>query len=137
MDKLIAALAAAGLATTGCAHRPPASPDAVVLASGIIIDAKGKDRNVVLSDGAECAGIAESTDPGGRAAGAAIAGAVVGALFGALLYRSAGLSGNSGATYGAGAGALGGATGGAAAGANDFKTVVRNCMIGRGHVPLN
>jgi outer membrane lipoprotein SlyB len=136
MKKPLVALIAAGLITPGCAH-PPLNPDTVVLSSGIIIEAKGKDRQAVISDGSECAGIADATHPQGRAAAGALAGAVVGALFGALLYRSAGLSGNSGATSGAGAGALGGATGGAAAGAQDYKTVLRNCMAGRGHRPLN
>lgn len=137
MKNPLVALIAAGLVTAGCAHRPPPNPHAAVLSSGVIIDAKGKDRQAVMNDGSECAGIADATNPQGRAVAGAVAGAVIGALFGALLYRSAGLSGNSGATYGAGAGGLGGATGGAASGAQDYKTVIRNCMIGRGHTPLN
>lgn len=124
------------LAASGCATRP-VNPDAVVLASGLIVDGKGRDRSQVQRDGDECAGIASATGPGARAAGAAIAGAVVGALLGAIVYRGSGLSGNSGAGYGAALGGVSGGTSGAAAGAQDYRAVLRNCMRGRGHVTLN
>lgn len=125
------------IAASGCATRPGrVNPDAVYVA-GMIIDAKGKDRQKVLQDGGECEGIARETAAGERTVGGAIAGAVVGALWGALVYRATGDSGNAGAAYGAAAGALGGGLGAAASGAQDYKTVLRNCMIGRGHQPLN
>jgi outer membrane lipoprotein SlyB len=134
--RTVIALASAAILIAGCAHRP-INPDAVRLSSGIIIDGKGKDRGQVLQDGEECAAIAQETNPAGRAAAGAVAGAVVGALLGAVIFRASGVSGNAGAGYGAAAGAIGGAGDGAAGGAHDYRTVLRNCMIGRGHRPLN
>jgi outer membrane lipoprotein SlyB len=124
------------LLLSACAHRP-VNPDAVFIAGGLIVDGKGRDRAAIQHDGNECVGIANATQPEAKAAEGAVAGAVAGALLGALIFRGSGLSGNRGAAYGAGAGALGGASGGAAAGGHDFRVVLRNCMIGRGHVPLN
>lgn len=122
----------------GCATAPRmGGGDSVVVAGGLIVDGKGKDRNRILQDGNECTAIAQETNPEGRAAAGAAAGAIFGALVGALVFRGSGLSGNRGAGYGAGLGALSGAGGGAAAGAQDMQTVMRNCMAGRGHVPLN
>lgn len=134
--KRIATIAAVALVLPGCAHRP-VNPDAIAIGGGLIVDGKGKDHARIRQDGAECHAIAQSTNPEGQAAAGAIAGAVVGALLGAVIFRGSGLSGNRGASYGAASGAIGGGTGGAANGALDFKSVLRNCMVGRGHVPLN
>lgn len=124
-----------GVVAAGCAHRP-VNPNAVAV-QGIIVDGKGKDRGSIYNDGEECAGIAQATAPGERAAGGAVAGAVIGGLLGAIAFRAVGLSGNDGARFGAGVGGVQGAVGGAAHGAHDYRTVLRNCMIGRGHIPLN
>lgn len=124
------------VAVAGCAHRPP-NPDAIAIGAGLIVDGKGRDHARIRQDGAECYDIAQATDPAGKAVAGAVAGVVVGALLGATIFRGSGLSGNRGASYGAATGALSGGTGGAAAGAQDMKTVLRNCMLGRGHVPLN
>lgn len=136
MKTVVLAIAGVALAATGCAHRP-INPDAIAIGAGLLVDGKGRDAARIRQDGAECHDIAQSTDPAGRAVAGAVAGALVGALLGAVIYRGSGLSGNSGAGYGAAAGALGGGTGGAAAGVQDMRTVLRNCMLGRGHVPLN
>ena len=125
------------LSAQGCAHRARiANPDAIYV-QGMLLDAKGKDREKLAQDGNECAAIAQETAPTDRAVAGAIVGAAAGALLGALVFRGSGLSGNRGATFGAGVGGLSGAGEGAAAGHQDYKTVLRNCMIGRGHMPLN
>lgn len=129
------ALAICLMFACGCAHRP-INPDAVVI-RGMVLDAKGKDRGALWRDGDECAAIAEATAPENKIAAGAIAGAVFGALLGAATYRAGGLSGNSGAGYGAAVGAIGGTAGGASSAAGDYRTVLRNCMIARGHIPLN
>lgn len=128
-------LVLSGLAAAGCAHRP-VNPNAVAV-QGVIVDGKGKDRGQIMADGDECAGIAQATAPANKAVTGAIAGAVFGALLGAATYRAGGLSGNSGATYGSAVGALTGGASGAGHAAHDYRTVLRNCMIGRGHIPLN
>ena len=136
--KRIAACVLIVVLVAGCATQPRVGGAySIVVSGGLIIDGKDKDRQKILSDATECTAIAQETNPEGRAAAGALAGAVVGALLGALIFRGSGLSGGTGAGYGAGAGALGGVTGGAAEGAQDFKTVMRNCMLGRGHQTLN
>ena len=50
------------------------------------MDGKGKDHARIRQDGAECHGIAQSTNPEGQAAAGALAGAVVGALLGAVIF---------------------------------------------------
>ena len=137
MNKALIAVLAVAVMTTGCAHRQVrANPDAVYV-QGIIVDGKNRDREAIIRDGNECAGIAAETAPAEKAVGGAVAGAVIGALLGAVTYRAGGLSGNNGAGYGAAAGAIGGSAGGAARGAAEYRVVLRNCMIGRGHAPLN
>lgn len=137
MDKALIVVLGIAVMTSGCAHRQVrANPDAVYV-QGIILDGKDRDKEAIVRDGNECAGIAAATAPGDKAVAGAVAGAVVGALIGAVTYRAGGLSGNSGAGYGAAAGAIGGTAGGAARGAAEYRVVLRNCMIGRGHAPLN
>ncbi len=69
------------------------------------------------------------------AADRAVAGAVAGALIGGLLNAALGVKGqgNEMAAFGAVTGALEGA----GSGAKDQKSIVRNCMAGRGHRVLN
>lgn len=62
----------------------------------------------------------------------AVAGAVAGAIFGALL----GAAFHVGSRDTAWAGALGGATGGAARSEQDQRSVIANCMRGRGYAVL-
>lgn len=120
----------------GCASRP-VNPNAVNIGNGMVVDATGKDKAQVMSDANDCQGIAQATQPEEKVAAGAVAGAIAGALIGALIYRGSGLSGNRGATYGAGLGALSGSGTGAANAASDYKTVLRNCMLERGHTVLN
>jgi len=135
MKKALVVLLGCGIAASGCAHRT-VNPDAVVV-RGMVLDGKGKDRGQIVRDADECAAVAETTNPQGKALAGAIAGAVVAGLLGAATWRAGGLSGNRGASFGGAVGAIGGGAEGAAAGAMDYRTVLRNCMIGRGHIPLN
>ena len=127
---------AAAAMLPGCAHRP-VNPNAVNIGSGLVVDATGKDRGRVMKDADECQGIAQATAPEETVAAGAIAGAVAGALIGALIWRATGDSGNAGAAYGAGLGALSGTGSGAADAAANYSTVLRNCMLQRGHPVLN
>jgi hypothetical protein len=138
MKRAIAIAVAVAVSIGGCAT--PARTGvgtSVVTAGGLIFDAKNVGRDQLINDGNECAVIASESNAGEQAAAGAIAGAAFTALLGALIFRGSGLSGNRGATYGAGLGALTGGASGAAHGAQDFKTVMRNCMLSRGHRPLN
>lgn len=120
----------------GCAQRP-VNPNAVSIGSGLVVDATGRDRTAVVRDAEECQGIAQATAPEEKVAARAIAGAVAGALIGALIWRATGDSGNAGASYGAGFGAISGTGSGAANAAANYSTVLRNCMLQRGHAVLN
>lgn len=133
--RVIAALIIVAV-SAGCAHRP-VNPNAVNIGSGLVVDATGKDRARVAADAEECQGIAQATAPEEKVAAGAVAGAVAGALLGALIWRATGSSGNAGAAYGAGMGALSGTGAGAANAAANYTTVLRNCMLQRGHVVLN
>lgn len=124
------------LAAAGCASRP-VNPNAVNIGNGMVVDGTGKDRGLIMKDSEECQGIAQATNPEEKVAAGAVAGAVAGALIGALIFRGSGLSGNRGASYGAGMGAVSGTGTGAANAAVNFKIVLRNCMLQRGHPVLN
>lgn len=124
------------LVTAGCASRP-VNPNAVNIGNGMVVDGTGKDRGLIMKDSEECQGIAQATNPEEKVAAGAVAGAVAGAIIGALIFRGSGLSGNRGASYGAGMGAVSGTGTGAANAAINFKTVLRNCMLQRGHSVLN
>lgn len=102
-----------------------------------MIDGYGKDHAKIMQDAQECQSIADASDPAGKAVAGAVAGALLGALLGAAVYRGSGLSGNAGASYGAAVGGVSGVAGGAGAGAMDYRTIMRNCMFGRGWSTLN
>lgn len=133
---VILTAAAAAVSLTGCAHRA-VNPNAVNIGGGLVVDATGKDRGRVMKDADDCQGIAQATAPEEKVAAGAVAGAVAGALLGALIWRATGDSGNAGAAYGAGLGALSGTGSGAANAAANYATVLRNCMLQRGHAVLN
>lgn len=84
------------------------------------------------TDLAECRQLAQQgAHPGGSAAGGALVGAGVGAAL-AVATGNKGLAGQA-----AGGGAVLGGAKGAGAGANEQRTIVRNCMKGRGYAVLN
>lgn len=122
--------------TLGCSTRP-VNPNAVNIGHGMVVDGTGRDRSAIMGDANDCQGIAQATNPEERIATGAVVGAIAGALLGAVIYRGSGLSGNSGAGYGAALGAISGTGGGASDAAMNFKVVLRNCMIQRGHRVLN
>ena len=107
------------LAAAGCAWRP-------------MVDPKTTDMARFETDLAECKQIAEQGP--GAGAGAA-GGAAVGYALGQVVART---TGNSHVANEAGRGAavIGGAKG-AGSGAEAKRSVIRNCLSGRGHKVLN
>jgi hypothetical protein len=104
----------------GCAYRPVVDPKT------------SKNPERFDADLAECRQIAEGNTSGG---GAALAGAGIGAAIGAGVAAA---SGNRDAVGGAaGAGAVIGGAKGAGGSAREKRTIVRNCLKGRGHAVLN
>lgn len=69
------------------------------------------------------------------AADRAVAGAIIGALIGGVLSHAIGADGFGNEM--AAVGAIHGGLEGAGAGARDQASIVRNCMVGRGHRVLN
>jgi len=108
------------LVLAGCAYRP-------------VVDAKTSAHPERYdSDLADCRELAkQGANPGGSAAGGALIGAGVGAAFAAA-------TGNRDAAgRAAGGGAVLGGAKGAGTGADEQRTIVRNCMKGRGYAVLN
>jgi len=110
----------------GCgAYRPPFDPKFI------------RDKAVFETDLSECQTVAKEqgvTIGKGGAVGAGIggaAGAGVGAAAGSI-YRRAG----TGAEIGGIIGGVSGLLSGLAAGAVDQRTIITNCMVGRGYRPL-
>lgn len=84
----------------------------------------------------QCNSFAAQRPVGESAANGAVGGLVVGALFGALVgsaYHDTGY----GAAYGAALGTTSGAVHGAASGVEAQKSIVRECMRGRGYRVLD
>lgn len=123
MKKTITIIAAA-LALTGCAATNTGA------AFSPLID--GADRIRIEADLHDCQAYAKQV---AGAADRALAGAVAGALIGGLFNAALGINGqgNEMAAFGAVTGALEGAT----SGAKDQQSIIRNCMVGRGHRVLN
>jgi len=100
-------------------------------ASAPIIDPQGTNPARYQEDLAECQAIADQVKVGRQATGRAAAGALIGAAVGAAVGNS------DSAKRGAGAGAVVGAAKGTGSGLSEQKTVVRNCLRGRGYRVLN
>ena len=112
---VVLALSLSGCATSGANYRP-------------LIDAKSVDMNRFETDLGECRQYAlQVAGAGEKAAG----GAIAGALFGALLAAAAGGGYDRGAS--ARVGLLTGAVSGGASGEQDQRTVIKNCLGGRGY----
>lgn len=117
---LTALLIAVTFIQAGCAHgganyRP-------------LIDTQGADLSRLERDLSECQAYARQV---AGAADQAAAGALIGAALGAVLAAAAGSRYDRGAS--ARVGAVSGIVGGAAQGETDQRSVVRNCMSGRGY----
>ena len=108
-----------GCATSGADYQP-------------IIDPKGVNPAQYQTDLSECQALAEQAQTAGRAAARdAAAGAAVGAVVGAI-------GGNSrDVQQSAGMGAVFGGLSGAGSAIQEKKTVLRNCLRGRGYRLLN
>jgi hypothetical protein len=124
---LMANLSLGALALTGCAqsYQP-------------VVDTKGVDSARYQQDLYDCRQYAEQVSPAGNAAigglGGAAGGAALGAITGAILP---GVSAGNGAALGAATGGAVGVAGGAYKGVNDQKTIINNCLRGRGYSVLN
>lgn len=123
MKKTIIIVAAA-LALTGCAVNNTGAGFSPVI--------DGADPIKVAADLHECRAHAQQV---AGAADRAVAGALAGALIGGLFNAALGVKGygNEMAAFGAITGGLEGA----GAGAKDQQSIIRNCMVGRGHRVLN
>lgn len=113
-----AALALGGCANTGANYRP-------------MVDTKDVDMTRFESDLSDCSAYAART---AGAAEMAAVGAVVGALIGAVLATTGGAKRDRGEI--ARVGAVSGALGAAADGERDQRTIIRNCLSGRGYKVL-
>jgi uncharacterized protein YcfJ len=82
-------------------------------------------------DLAECGALASEQSRSERVGTEAVRGGFFGAIFGSLLGWIGGRPG-TGAAAGAVVGAAAGAAGGTGAASQDYETIYRNCMIGRG-----
>lgn len=119
--KTIVAVIVAASLTAGCAipqHRP-------------IVDMQGKSYANFQQDVEECTALSKQVGAGSQALDGAAGGAVIGALMGMAL------GGRSFAGAGAKAGLLGGLVGGASRGVGEERTVLSNCLRGRGYSVLN
>jgi outer membrane lipoprotein SlyB len=123
MKKTITIIAAA-LALTGCAVSNTGA------GFSPLID--GADRTKINADLSHCQAYARQV---AGSADRAAAGALAGALIGGVLNAALGAKGygNEMAAFGAITGGLEGA----GAGARDQQSIVRKCMVGRGHRVLN
>jgi hypothetical protein len=138
-EALMLAISAAMVAATGCADQPAKTdPEIVTLRSGIIIDARGEDRDRIVDDAKQCEAIVDSfgaaAHPGRSAAESTISESVIGGL----MYGLSGASAAAGAALGAIGGALGGGAPQIIAGTvPGERMIIRNCMAGMGHKALN
>ena len=116
---VVSAALISGCATVDMNYRP-------------VIDTSGTDHAKMEKDLNECRQFAkERMDAANGAVAGAVAGAVLGVAFGAIL----GASGRDLSRI-AGASALGGGLGTANAADKDQKSIIANCMLGRGYKVL-
>jgi outer membrane lipoprotein SlyB len=115
---------AAALVLTGCATTQSGAEFVPLI--------DGSDRTKISADLGDCQAYARQV---AGAADRAVAGALAGALIGGVLNAALGVrgQGNEMAAFGAITGGLQGA----GEGAKDQKSIIRNCMAGRGHRVLN
>ena len=103
-----------------------------------VVDTKGVDSARYQQDLYECRQYAEQVSPAGDAAigglGAAAGGAALGAITGAIVP---GVSAGTGAAVGAATGGVVGVAGGTAKGISDQRSIINNCLRGRGYSVLN
>lgn len=103
-----------------------------VQAEEFTIDSKNADMSNYYHDLKECKAFAEKKSVAGDAVGGAVTGALVTAAIGAAIGDN-----SDWATGGAKWGAIEGAAEGAWGGYEAKKSVVRNCLIGRGYKVLD
>lgn len=101
-----------------------------------VVDLKGVDQVEYQSDLEECRAYAENVDVGTSAATGGAVGAGVGAATGAAVGAVTGSPG-LGAAIGAAGGGTSGLFGGLFRGASKEKSIIRNCLRGRGYHVLD
>jgi len=97
-----------------------------------VVDPAMSDMTTYEQDLQACQGIAREQSVAGGAAGGALVGATAGSIVGAVIGAFFGDAG-AGAAFGAGYGGATGAVEGTASGLGGQETIIKNCMIGRGH----
>ena len=98
--------------------------------------APGFSHEQYRADIDQCNSLSAQRPVGASAADGAMGGLLVGALFGALVGSAYGDTGY-GAAYGAALGTTSGAVQGAASGVETQRSIVRECMRGRGYRVLD
>jgi len=94
-----------------------------------MVDTKNQDMSNYGQDLYECQEYAKNINPAQSAAGGAAVGAVLSAVIAGILGGDK--------SRAAAVGAVTGALSGGAAGGNNQKTVISNCLLGRGYKVLN
>ncbi len=94
------------------------------------------DQGKYQRDLGECGSLAADQSRSERVGAGAAGGTLGGAIFGGLLGWIVSGRPVTGAAYGAVVGGTAGAAGGAQAASQDYETIYRNCMIGRGWTVL-
>ena len=97
----------------------------------IIIDTQGVDMRQYHEDLTDCRAYADQVAVGERTVKSGVGGAVIGGAIGAIVGNS------NTAQKGAGVGAVTGVVKGAKSGHREKRTIVRNCLRGRGYRVLN
>lgn len=101
-----------------------------------VVDLRGADTGQYGRDLAECQAYAEQVSPVEQS----LVGGLLGGLFGAALGAATGAAlGDPGTGAAVGAASMGvvGAGAGAAQGADAQRSIIRNCLAGRGYRVLN
>lgn len=124
----------------GCADRPSRDdPDVVTLPrSGLRFAVKdANDRHLIVENGQECEHMADSLGNAAHPGRSVAANGAENAVVGGLMYGLSGASAVAGAVLGGAAGALaGGAIPVARGQVPSYDAIVRNCMQGMGHKPI-
>jgi hypothetical protein len=127
-------------ALAGCAAQPPVDdPNLVALPhSGLRFAAKdANDRHLIVENGKECERMADSFGGAAHPGRAVAASGVENAIVGGVTYGVGGATAVAGAVLGGISGALaGGAVPVARGEVPGYETIVRNCMHGMGHEPV-
>lgn len=140
-NALVLGVCASLAAVAGCADRPTSEdPHVVTLpGSGLRFAVKdANDRHLIVENGKECEHMADGLGNAAHPGRAVAASGAENAVVGGVIYGLSGASAVAGAVLGGVGGALaGGAVPVARGDVPDYGTIVRNCMQGMGHKPID